>query len=185
MSSRNVCWAVMSAEDNTKKELEDLRNQLAAFKTSQRSKKKFTKEEEDNHDVQLIEGEDSPSDTDENDDCCHCAYQVSRGHHNTHKRFDKQYRGERRYPQTGYSGRYEGNKSSEQQYYKQQYPRDNRRLNQNDDRRYNQSYDRPYNQSYDRPYNQSYDRPYNQSYDRPYKHSYDRPYNQRDDHRYD
>ena len=184
-SSSSISAPVMSAEDNTKKELEDLRNQLAAFKTSQKSKKKFTKEEEDNHDVQLIEGEDSPSDTDENDDCCHCAYQVSRGHQDTYKRFDKQYRGERRYPQTGYSGRYEGNKSSEQQYYKQQYPRDNRRLNQNDDRRYNQSYDRPYNQSYDRPYNQSYDRPYNQSYDRQYKHSYDRPYNQRDDHRYD
>ena len=176
-SSPSISAPVMSAEDNTKKELEDLRNQLAAFKTSQKSKKKFTKEEEDNHDVQLIEGEDSPSDTDENDDCCHCAYQVSRGHQNTYKRFDKQYRGERRYPQTGYSGRYEGNKSSEQQYYKQQYPRDNRRLNQYDDRRYNQSYDRPYNQRYDRPYNQSYDR--------QYKHSYDRPYNQHDDHRYD
>ena len=176
-SSSSISAPVMSAEDNTKKELEDLRNQLAAFKTSQKSKKKFTKEEEDNHDVQLIEGEDSPSDTDENDDCCHCAYQVSRGHQNTYKRFDKQYRGERRYPQTGYSGRYEGNKSSEQQYYKQQYPRDNRRLNQYDDRRYNQSYDRPYNQRYDRPYNQSYDR--------QYKHSYDRPYNQHDDHRYD
>ena len=184
-SSSSISAPVVSAEDNTKKELEDLRNQLAAFKTSQKSKKKFTKEEEDNHDVQLIEGEDSPSDTDENDDCCHCAYQVSRGHQNTYKRFDKQYRGERRYPQTGYSGRYEGNKSSEQQYYKQQYPRDNRRLYKNDDRRYNQSYDRSYNQSYDRPYNQSYDRPYNQSYDRQYKYSYDRPYNQRDDHRYD
>ena len=175
-SSSSISAPVVSAEDNTKKELEDLRNQLAAFKTSQKSKKKFTKEE-DNHDVQLIEGEDSPSDTDENDDYCHCAYQVSRGHQDTYKRFDKQYRGERRYPQTGYSGRYEGNKSSEQQYYKQQYPRDNRRLNQYDDRRYNQSYDRPYNQSYDRPYNQSYDR--------QYKHTYDRPYNQHDDHRYD
>ena len=96
--SSSISAPVMSAEDNTKKELEDLRNQLAAFKTSQKSKKKFTKEEEDNHDVQLIEGEDSPSDTDENDDCCHCAYQVSRGHQNTYKRFDKQYRGERRYP---------------------------------------------------------------------------------------
>ena len=175
-SSSSISAPVVSAEDNTKKELEDLRNQLAAFKTSQKSKKKFTKEE-DNHDVQLIEGEDSPSDTDDNDDCCHCAYQVSRGHQNTYKRFDKQYRGERRYPQTGYSGRYEGNKSSEQQYYKQQYPRDNRRLNQYDDRRYNQSYDRPYNQRDDHRYDQNYERRYDQSYGSQHAH-HDRRYSQ-------
>ena len=176
-SSSSISAPVVSAEDNTKKELEDLRNQLAAFKTSQKSKKKFTKEEEDNHDVQLIEGEDSPSDTDENDDCCHCAYQVSRGHQNTYKRFDKQYRGERRYPQTGYSGRYEGNTSSEQQYYKQQYPRDNRRLNQYDDRRYDQSYG-SHHDHHDRRYSQYYtDQPHNYGYQREdVQQSYGDPY---------
>ena len=179
-----ISASVMSNEDTLTKKVEDLSKQLTALKTNQKSKMRTLQEDVDKHTLQLMEEEDTLSDTDENDDSCHCAYQMPRGRQNTSTRYDTQHQDQRRYPQAGYDRRYDTAKVPEQQSSdKQQHYRDDRRYNQRNDAHYNPSDDRLHNQSYDRQYHQSSDRPYYPSSDRRYNQSYDRPYGyQRDQH---
>ena len=179
-----ISASVMSNEDTLTKKVDDLSKQLTALKTNQKSKMRTLQEDVDKHTLQLMEEEDTLSDTDENDDSCHCAYQMPRGRQNTSKRYDTQHQDQRRYPQAGYDRRYDTAKVPEQQSSdKQQHYRDDRRYNQRHDAHYNPSDDRLHNQSYDRQYNQSSDRPYYPSSDRRYNQSSDRPYGyQRDQH---